>query len=657
MSASASANVSFGLNWLVSELDARYELVDETTARRLLEQARLTEHEVAPYVEQRPDTYARHSVVRRETYELLVLTWGPGQGSVAHDHSGSLCGLKVVQGDLTERVYASGPDGQVRPTAVFNFTAGQITVDPGITVHALANPAASGPPTVTVHLYSPPLPEARRYAVATKPPAPVFLRRGPREARVIAIIGGGFTGAMTLANLLCATQRSQFPVHIVLIDRQPAVGEGIAYRTDDSRHLLNVPAGKMSAWPDRPDDFLNFARASGPSIKPGDFLPRKLYGRYVGQTLYELARLSPDDVSIEMVRDDATSLAPGSPSSDWVIGTARGRVLRADCCIITLGHRPPAEEFIRRWKGPRTRFVSHPWAALVLSQIEPTEPVLVLGSGLTAVDAILTLDRSDRTAPLTVVSRHGLLPQAHAVVPGAADDLSSLAARWTDPSCPLKMRYLVRTIREHVERAGDNGKDWRQVIDGLRPHTARIWERLSLTERARFLRHVRPFWEIHRHRMAPVVAERLAELRARKILTLTAGTLVSAEADTDGINITLSCRGSALTRTLRAAWVINCTGPGIHHRRSTHPILRPLLDSGILCNDTLGLGLRTDADGRAIKADGAVHSCLLIAGTLRKPTLWESTAVPELREQSAVVATLALQEITRIIAAAKGGIH
>jgi uncharacterized NAD(P)/FAD-binding protein YdhS/predicted metal-dependent enzyme (double-stranded beta helix superfamily) len=646
MSASASAGDPHGLDWLVSELDARHHLVDEATARRLLTQANLTEHEVAGYVEQRSSTYARRCVVRRETYEILVLTWGPGQGSVAHDHSGSLCGLKVVQGTLAEQVYASGSDGQVRPTTLFHLGVGQITVDAGVIVHALMNPEISGRPAVTVHLYSPPLPEARRYSVATKPPAPVFLRRAPREARVIAVIGGGFTGAMTLANLLRYAHQTPTPLRIILIDRQPAVGEGIAYRTNDSRHLLNVPAEKMSAWPDRPDDFLDFARATDHSVKAGDFLPRKLYGQYVRQTLHDLAQSAPDEVSIEMVRADAISLAPDSQSSGWMVGIAGGRVLRADIGIITLGHRPPAEEFIRRWKGPRTRFVADPWAALVLSQIGPDEPVLVLGSGLTGVDALLTLDRSDRTAPMTVVSRHGLLPQPHAHEPKTADDVSPLVAGWLDPSHPLKMRELVRTLREQVERAADKGIDWRQVIDGLRPSIAHIWERLSLSERARFLRHVRPFWEIHRHRMAPAVAEQLGQLRARNILELTAGALVSAEADAHGIDITLSCRGSSMTRRLRVAWVINCTGPGIHHRRSTHPILRPLLNSGILCDDPLGLGLHTDADGRAIKADGAVHSNLLIAGTLRKSTLWESTAVPELRQQSAAVARIALQSMT-----------
>jgi uncharacterized NAD(P)/FAD-binding protein YdhS len=347
-----------------------------------------------------------------------------------------------------------------------------------------------------------------------------------------------------------------------------------------------------------------------------------------------------------MIRDDAISLAQDSQSSHWMVVTAGGRVHRADIGIITLGHRPPAEEFIRRWKGPRTRFVADPWAALVLSQIGPDEPVLVLGSGLTAVDALLTLDRSDRTAPVTVVSRRGLLPQPHAHKAKIADDVSPLVGRWLDPSQPLKVRDLARTLREHAEKAADKGIDWRQVIDGLRPSIARVWERLSLSERACFLRHLRPFWEIHRHRMAPAVVERLGQLRDRKLLDLTAGALVSAEADADGINITLSCRGSSLTRRLRVAWVINCTGPGIHYRRSTHPILRPLLNSGNLCDDALGLGLLTDAVGRAIKADGGVHPNLLIAGTLRKSTLWESTAVPELRQQSAAVARIALQTVT-----------
>jgi uncharacterized NAD(P)/FAD-binding protein YdhS/predicted metal-dependent enzyme (double-stranded beta helix superfamily) len=632
-----------GLSWLISRLDTSGFRINEASVRRLLTQASLNLDEVAPYVDRRSDSYARRSVVRREGYELLVLTWMPGQGSVVHDHSGSLCGLKVVRGSLVEQRYESGPDGQVRATSASTHGPGRVIVDPGLVVHSLSNAASASEVLVTVHLYSPPLPEIRRYALAAKAPSAVFLRGAQPQARVAVTIGGGFTGTMTLSNLLRRAGGTTGPLHFVLIDRQPAVGEGAAYRTNDSRHLLNVPAGQMSAWPDRPDDFLNFARAQDPSVKPGDFIPRRLYGRYVRQTLLDLAESSGSAVSVEIIREDATGLAHGSPSGDWIITTASGRTIRADVAIVALGHRPPDEPFSRRWKGPRNRLVNDPWAALVLSQIGPDEPVLLMGSGLTAVDAILTLDRPDRTAPLMAVSRRGLLPQAHAREPRPAADLSRLMDRCFDMETPLTVRGLLRLLRE---AAWQPDMDWRQVIDGLRPFTARLWDRLSQTERARFLRHVRPFWEIHRHRMAHGIAARIEQLRAHKILDITAGALLSAEADAEGIKVTLSRRGRSDTRQMRVSWVINCTGPGTCDRWSIHPILRPLIQAGVLLGDPLGVGLRTDADGRAIQANGEAHTRLLVAGPLRKSALWESTAVPELRQQAATVAEMALRILT-----------
>src|SRR5208282_613995 len=211
-----------GLGWLVSELDQRKKVLDETAARRLLSEAELSSAELAPYVERRAGSYNRRCIVRRENYELLVLTWAPSQGSVAHDHSGSLCGLKVAQGCLTEQLFEERPDGQVRKTFATQMGAGQIIVDPGVIVHSLRNEPNSAEVLVTVHIYSPPLPEIRRYAVSDDPPANLFLRKPRADARVIVILGGGFTGTMTLANLLRFGNQDESPLHIVLIDRQPA---------------------------------------------------------------------------------------------------------------------------------------------------------------------------------------------------------------------------------------------------------------------------------------------------------------------------------------------------------------------------------------------------------------------------------------------------
>jgi uncharacterized NAD(P)/FAD-binding protein YdhS len=643
---SVSTQIHRGLDWLVGQLDARTGVVDEPTVRRLLTQADMSLAEVQPFVQERTGSYGRRCVARRENYELLVLTWTPSQGSVAHDHSGSLCGLKVVQGRLTESLFEQGPDGYVRRTTSTQAGAGQILIDPGVVIHALGNDAGSSETLVTVHIYSPPLPEIRRYAVAHDPPAELFLRKPPAGAKVLAMIGGGFTGTMTLANVLRFAGQIDFPLHIVLIDRLPAIGDGVAYRTNDPRHLLNVPAGRMSAWPDRPDDFLAFARISDPSVTPGDFLPRRIYGHYVRQIVHGLAQSVCDRLSAEVIRDDAAQLTPDD-SSGWIIQTAAGRSVRADLAVVTVGHRPPDDSFAERWVGPRHRFVADPWSALVLSQIGPNEPVLLLGSGLTAIDAILTLDRSDRVAPLLVVSRHGLVPLPHSRQPRTAADVSELLAQWLDPTMPLTVRTLVSTLRRRVAQVEKSGVDWRQVIDGLRPAIATLWDRLSLPQRRRFLRHVRPFWEIHRHRMAPDIADTIDGLGKKGLLQIIPGAFVSAAADDDGVDVTLSRRGNSERREVRVSWVINCTGPGVQNQHTTHPILRPLIDAGVLGDDELALGLITDPHGRAIDADGRTLPTLLVGGTLRKATLWESTAVPELRQQAQTIAQTALATLAQ----------
>src|SRR6202041_1759661 len=217
----------YSLVSLVDELDARKGVLDESTVRQLLIQATLDWPEVAPYVEPRADTYARQWVVRRENYEVLVLTWSPSQGSVAHDHAGSICGLKVVQGCLTEQLFEKMPDGRVQKTTATRVGPQEITVDPGVVIHSLAN-GATNELLVTVHIYSPPLRDVRSYVIAENLPPQLFFRPTPPEARVLAIIGGGFRGLMTLANSIRFGNEATTPLRIILIDRQPSIGDGVA---------------------------------------------------------------------------------------------------------------------------------------------------------------------------------------------------------------------------------------------------------------------------------------------------------------------------------------------------------------------------------------------------------------------------------------------
>lgn len=643
------------LQRLAMQLEDYAGSLNEAVIRRLLTQANLSAADVAPYVKVKQATYNRHCIHRSDAFELLVLTWAPNQASVAHDHAGSICGLKVIHGQLTEKLFTQGPDGQVREMSATSLQPGEITVDPGThgdsaVIHSLGN-ASSTDMLVTVHIYAPALSEMRRYAVTGEPPAAVFTRSPKPGTPTVAIIGGGFTGCMALANLLRFGSEQSSPLHIVMIDRQAAIGEGVAYRTNDMKHLLNVPAAKMSAWPDKPDDFLEFCKSKNPVITGGDFMPRRTYGQYVRHTLNACTSSAAPHLSAEIIRDDAASLQPigSSAANGWRIETTAGRTIDADLAIVTVGHRPPDDVCAKKWLGSQKRLVSNPWATLTLTQIRGDEPVLLLGSGLTAVDALLTLGTAERTAPIHVVSRRGLLPQPHLRNPKPPLDMSALLKDWLDPTKPLETRHMVRSLRQAVEQASTQGHDWRQVIDGLRAAIPALWDRLDITQRSRFLTHVRPFWEIHRHRMAPDVADTIAGLQKSGVVQLSAGTFHSAIADDDAVNIALTTRRSPVKRVRRVAWVVNCTGPGVQGRHSTHPILRPLLEAGILCDDEFSLGLRTDPTGRALTCDGAVLNSLLVAGTLRKSTLWESTAVPELRGQSQTTAQAALKYL-----AAKG---
>ena len=635
----------YSLVSLVDELDARKGVLDESTVRQLLIQATLDWPEVAPYVEPRTDTYARHWVVRRENYEVLVLTWSPSQGSVAHDHAGSLCGLKVVKGHLTEQQYEKMPDGRVQRTTATRIGPQEISIDPGLIVHSLAN-SALNEVLVTVHIYSPPLRDLRSYVIAENLPPRLFLRPARPDARVIAIVGGGFSGLMTLANLIRFGNEAARPLHVILIDRQTSIGDGVAYRTTNARHLLNVPARRMSAWPDMPEDFVTFAQSNDPLVGPDDFLPRKIYGHYLRKTVSDFAEATREHLSAEVMHDEVTHLAPFS-SSGWSVKTASGRSIQADLAILAVGHLPPNDPLANTWSGPRVRYVTDPWASLALSSIEPDEPVLLIGSGLTAVDAILTLNRPDRVAPLIAISRRGLIPLPHLRTQRAAAVLSGFADEFLNSATPMTICQLASILRRHIATASESGGDWQQVIDALRPMIPRLWGRLDVEERSRFLRHLRPFWEIHRHRMAPAVANAIDHLRREKTLEIVAGSMIAATADADGIDVTFSRRGLSAPRTARVSWVVNCTGPGAHNRHGTHPFLRPLLDAGTICNDELGLGLLTDDSGRAIGVSKDARQDLLVAGTLRKATLWESTAVSELRQQAQTIAHTALDALSR----------
>jgi uncharacterized NAD(P)/FAD-binding protein YdhS len=282
-----------------------------------------------------------------------------------------------------------------------------------------------------------------------------------------------------------------------------------------------------------------------------------------------------------------------------------------------------------------------------VAHIRPDESVAIIGSSLTAVDVALSLtpEGVPRTAPIWMLSRNGWLPRAHIAPRPAPVDLTASVQALLAAQPRLRMSHLTRWLRERLrERAADGTpRDWRSVIDGLRPHTATLWQRLDTTERERFLRHARALWDVHRHRTAPAVHAHIERLEREGTLRRLPCRLLRASATDSGVTVHARTR-DGMEQAIGAHWVVNCSGPAPNGAARTDALIASLLRTGMAREDALGLGIESDPEGRVLDGNGGPAPGLWIVGTLRRPALWESTAVPELRVQAAAVAAAIVRQ-------------
>jgi uncharacterized NAD(P)/FAD-binding protein YdhS len=444
----------------------------------------------------------------------------------------------------------------------------------------------------------------------------------------VAIIGGGFTGATLAAQLL---RNSGGSVSVALIERGARLGRGVAYSTECTEHLLNVRARNMSAYPDEPEHFLKWARLNhDPGASPDDYLPRAVFGQYVASVLQQEIERHPGQ--LEHVQDEAVSISHIGDTAE--IRLRSGRVLFADKVVIALGNFPPGDPRLPGRTPHSLRYVSNPWKASTLGDVSHDKSVLLVGSGLTSVDVAITLRVRGFRGTIHILSRRGLLPQTH-----------KAGAMWPpfwDDQSPRTVRGLLRLIRAQVEAAKKTGSGWRAVIDSLRPFTQEIWSSLSFRERRRFLRHVRPYWDVHRHRIAPAIGARIASQIQDGQIEIHPGRITAYVEDSGGVDVTYCDRVSGQLEQLRVDRVMNCTGPESDCRKVDDPLLTNLLRQKLARPDPLFLGLDVSQDGALIDAHGAASNLLYAIGPVRKGSLWETIAVPELRVQVSELSKLLL---------------
>ena len=447
----------------------------------------------------------------------------------------------------------------------------------------------------------------------------------------IAIFGGGFSGAMVATHLL---RLATVPLSIDLIEPRPSLGAGLAYSTANSRHVLNVPARRMSAFPDDPEHFLRWLIQHG-NHHADSFAPRERYGAYVRAVLETAIADAPAHARLEWIRSEASAVL--SEGSSAVIRLKNGESLRADRVVLALGNFPPSDPPGADRTFYRSKhYVSHAWGPEALEALEPNVPVLLIGSGLTMLDVVLALQARDHQGVIHVISRHGLLAQAYQSHPPYPSFLPMAVTSTT-------LRALLRRIRREVARAAAAGHDWRAVIDALRPQIPALWQALPLAEQQRFLRHLRPYWDAHHHRVAPEAIAVLDRLRRSQQLQIHAGRIQAYQEQREGVRVAYRPRRSGALVDLQVSRIINCTGFECDYRRLRQPLIVNLLESGLIRPDPLYLGLDTDAEGRLLDAEGRASSLLHTLGPPCKGRLWETTAVPEIRGQAEALARCLLQ--------------
>ncbi len=456
--------------------------------------------------------------------------------------------------------------------------------------------------------------------------------------RRIVIVGCGASGALLALALLRANAGR--PLRLTIVEPRPRLARGVAYSTVDPLHLLNVPAGSMSAFEEDPDDLVDWARTAGHEVGPGDFVPRRDFGRYLEECLGAAIAATPPQVSVELRRARVERLEAGAAVLD------DGSRVAAEDFVLAIGGGPPRVPApVAAGLGPE-RFVADPWAGDLRGLAAPGEAVLLIGTGLTMVDVALSLASSGTGPRMLAVSRTGLAPLAHG--PGRPLEHPPFPL----PAGRADLAALMRAFFAELTRAGAEGGDACDVIDAMRPVTQRVWVGLELAERRWFLEHLRRQWEVRRHRMAPAVGERVERLRASGRLRIEAAALTRLEPVPDGIRAEL--RRNGRLEPAHFDRVVNCAGVEDDVRHCAAP-LPALLAAGQVRPDPLRLGLDTDLDGAALAAPGGeeVDTPIHVIGPLRKGSLWETTAIPEIRRQAADLSAHILRRRPAATAAAE----
>lgn len=441
--------------------------------------------------------------------------------------------------------------------------------------------------------------------------------------RSVVIIGGGASGVLLAAHLL----RSADPdLRVTLVERVGRFGQGVAYSARHREHRVNVPARGMSAFADDPEHFWRWLQKREPGKHPSSwtFVPRRLYGAYLEDVLHEAGERLHG--RLRVLSEEVEALKETSRGVDVIL--ANGTSLTADYAVLAVGHET---------QPARGRGIAVTAGSERDTPLASDAPVMILGSGLSMVDAWVSLASADHQGPITVVSRNGLVPRGH-------QDEAVFSIEEADVPFGAPLTGLTRWFRSLVASAEARGGNWRSVLDGLRPYNQRLWQSWTEGQKRQFLRHIRPWWNIHRHRLPPDLHAKLIEAIRSGQVSLVAAEFLAIDSAGDAVQATIRPRGTQRREIVEIARVYDCGGVTVDVRASTNPVIRNLIQTGAARPDIMHIGIDVDDNCALVSADGAVSQRVRVVGPLTRGRYFEIEAIPDIRVQCASVAQAILSD-------------
>ncbi|MBE7443141.1 MAG: FAD/NAD(P)-binding protein [Flavobacteriales bacterium] len=438
------------------------------------------------------------------------------------------------------------------------------------------------------------------------------------------IVGGGLSGTLLCIYLMKYTKK---PLELFLFEKQQEqLHKGVAYSSELPYQLLNVPVKGMSLFEDDALHFYAWLKIQNIDITPDDFVSRKLFGEYLTYYL-EKTVLETKIHQLHIVNDEVVDIEKQG-KKQFIFCKNRDKIEVSKVFLCT-GNFPASH--LRGFSHEvltNSNYVSNPWNGENLSKIKPHDTLLVIGTGLTMVDQVMSITKhTNFRGNIIALSRRGLLPLPH----GDAPIFHLLP---TIDFTKVSFFELYQFIKNEVKRAESQGLNYRCVMECIRPHLDSIWKNLSISDKKQFINHFKPYWEVHRHRIPASSADYLKQLQEKGILELIAGRILSADITNDKFEVKITPKGKSETFTLKTDWIIYCTGSQLNYKSINSPLYKSLINKGYLTSAAFDFGLNTADIGFGIDSNGIISNDLILIGpTAKGNNFWEITALKEIRQQ------------------------